>query len=142
MTGASYGYIVSHQNFKSTVDGNYTDGINCTVTLTNLTSGDVQIDIEYLDMEGLTNNNCSDKLVITSTTPRLPDICSPSPSQFTAHLSSNWVSFQFITNSYDEGNGFWLKYSSKCILCITICNGRWYLRAFEDFICVVKLLVI
>ena len=120
---ASYGYIVSHLRYENIVDGKYEQNIDRTVTLTNLATRRVQIDIEYLDMGGWVNDACDDKLVIT-TTPRLPDICSPVPSQFIANLSSNQISFQFFTNPFTEGNGFWLKYSSKYITSISIANVK------------------
>ena len=115
VTGLSYGYITSHSKYGDSTDPQYEPNLDRTVTLTGLATPQVQLDVEVMQLEGYNDNNCDDKLVITTTNPALPDICATAPPsrQYTANLNSNQMSVQFVTNAFDENNGFWMKYTGE-----------------------------
>ena len=115
VTGLSYGYITSHSEYGDSIKDVYEFNLDRTLTLTGLATHQVQLDVEFLQFERYTDGDCDDKLVITTTSPALPDICTDAPPirQYTANLNSNQMSVRFITNGFDEGTGFWMKYTGK-----------------------------
>ena len=112
ISGIHHGYIVSHSRFGDAVRPNYSPKTNSTLTLGSLCTQTVQVNIEYLDMEGYETGECyaDDQLKITG----LSDaICGVTPNTFTVNLDTDEISFQFTTNDFDEGKGFWLQYRGK-----------------------------
>ena len=117
MAGKTNGYIVTHSKYGDSVSPNYDHDIDCTLTLINLASQEVNIEVEYMELEGYTNDDCDDRLVITGATPTLTAICSttteaPYPT-YTANLDSNLMSFKSITNGFDENDGFRIKVAGE-----------------------------
>ena len=112
VSGVQYGYIVSHSYYGETLTPYYPSGIDRKVILRNLDTQEVQINIEYMDMEGLETGSCydGDHLEVKGV---MKDICGLRPNRFTVKLSSNEIYFRFTTNWFKEGRGFWLRYNGE-----------------------------
>ena len=103
--GEDYGYIVSHLNYGS---GDYWNSRNWTLSLTDFQSTNVEINFEKFNVEEMRNGQCKDYLLIDS----LYKFCEKpaNPITVNVNISTNQISFTFITNSVDNGGGFWLLY--------------------------------
>ena len=108
MTGVTFGYLVSHSEYDGDTD--YEHNVDRTLTLTNLESQSVQLEVVALSLQGNANDDCTDSLTITTSDPALPIICSDTPDIHTATLSSAEMSLQFQTNTETANDGFLLKF--------------------------------
>ena len=115
ISGVSSLYVVSHNAYGSSLSPNYVSEIDRKLTLTGLSSQQVQIDIIALEMEGYDNGNCEpdDRLEISISDPPIEFICSDTPASHWAYLTNNELSLRFVTNTYTEDIGFWLQITGK-----------------------------
>ena len=109
--GEDYGYIVSHLYYGN---GDYWTSRNWTLTLTGLQSTKVEIYFEKFDVEKRRNGSCVDYLLIDT----LDKFCEKPTNPITANvnISTNQISFTFITDSAVYGKGFWLYYRGNFTL--------------------------
>ena len=115
VSDTTFGYIVSHGSYADQVDPRYGYNIDNTLTLTGFNSLEVHLHIESLSMEGYDTGDCAsdDRLTVTGVNVA---ICGDDPGSFKINLgvADKAIAFKFITNGFDAGLGFWLRFDSEC----------------------------
>ena len=111
ISGENYGYIASHV-FYGNYD--YWNSHSWTLTLTGFQSTKVEIDFEKLELEQNEDGRCYDYLLIDS----LDKLCKKPTNPITLNMdiSTNTISFHFITDTINVERGFWLLYKGNVTL--------------------------